>query len=465
MKQLIKQIQNSSFKEINYTELKSFVEAINVEQLNYKDLLPKPASPFEYGREILSLAPFECILLNWPPNVESAIHLHEGLFGFVLVLEGSINNHFYSENEDELIECDIQTYLSKGVLYEPDGVIHKIANNSHLHNAVTLHFYYPAIKNLEDLKIYNEDTGDIGILSKEANSANWSDNPNHFKSIQKNAFQYKSLENSKSNTTHIIHPVYPKPHADQIKEMNKAYYNEQAYIYDDLDQTNYKRKAFTEGIDHLIANDFKNHPEEIHKVLDIATGTGRRPIHIKILSGFNYAIYGVESSEEMALKSGQKGIPTLLADWINFDLKDQAPFDAITLLYGFGHIPNQINRLNLLKNINQHLKMGACFYFDAFNINNQNEWGPTCKKHFDTYHQEENGYEVGDLFYKRVQGKEIAFLHYFSKDELILLLEQVGFELSYCKIIGYVEHPGKELDHDSEGIYFIKAKKIKQLID
>ncbi len=462
MNELIQKIKDLPHQEVDYKFLKSFVDSIDVDQLDFQDFLPKPNTPFEYGRNILTLQPFECVLLNWPPGVESAIHLHKGLFGFVLVLQGGINNHFYLEKPGELTEYEIQTYLPKGMLYEPDGAIHKIANNSKTQNAVTLHFYYPAIENLEGIQIYQETTGNIGILSKHAKSACWSDDPKHFDSIQYNAFKFLSLQDQFQNKSHLIHPVYPKPSSDNIKKMNKAYYNEQAFIYDELDQKNSIRKAYTEGIDNLIASDFKNNPNTIHKVLDIATGTGRRPIHIKILSGFNYSIFGVESSEEMALKAGQKGIPVILADWISFNLQKEAPFDAITLLYGFGHIPNIESRIKLLQNINQHLKLGASFYFDTFNINNQNEWGPTCKKHFEQYRQQENGYQEGDIFYKRLEGEEIAFLHYFNKEELLNLLVQTGFEMEYCKIIGYIDNPGEELNNDNQGLYFIKAKKINE---
>ena len=38
---------------------------------------------------------------------------------------------------------------------EPDGVIHKLANNNTNQRAVTLHFYYPAIKSFEGMRIFN----------------------------------------------------------------------------------------------------------------------------------------------------------------------------------------------------------------------------------------------------------------------------------------------------------------------
>ncbi len=460
MQNLIQKIQQLSIQKIDDTLLKNFVNKINIDELNFEEQLPKPKNPFCYGRNILTLKPFECVLLNWPPNVESAIHHHQGLFGYVLVLKGEINNHFYEEGNGLLRETAIQSYFKGGIISEPDGIIHKIANNSKINNAVTLHFYYPPMENLEGLKIYNTSTNSIGILSDQANSANWSDEKGHFKSIEDNAFSFIPFVELNKNKSHVILPVFPKPNSLKIMEMNKSYYNEQAYIYDQLDQENPIRNAYTSSIDNKIANDLKKSEFPIHKVLDIATGTGRRPLKIRKLSGLDYEIQGVEASEEMVKKAKENGLDVIFAHWTDFNLEEKAPYDAITLLYGFGHIPDNQTRLKLLKHINKHLKIGGSFYFDVFNINNENEWGPTCIEQFHNLHQEKCGYQLGDVFYRRTDGDRLAYLHYFDKKEIIHLLEETGFEIKLIQTIGYINSPGEEMNSEKEGHYYIKGVKI-----
>ncbi len=77
---------------------------------------------------------------------------------------------------------------------EPDGIIHKLRNNSKTKRAITLHFYYPAIHSFEGMKIFNLENGQVGILSKQAKTANWSLNTGHFKEILENAFEFVPLK-------------------------------------------------------------------------------------------------------------------------------------------------------------------------------------------------------------------------------------------------------------------------------
>ena len=71
---------------------------------------------------------------------------------------------------------------------EPDGVIHKLANNNTNQRAVTLHFYYPAIKSFEGMRIFNLKTKSEGVLSKNAQTAKWSNDKKQFKKIENNSF-------------------------------------------------------------------------------------------------------------------------------------------------------------------------------------------------------------------------------------------------------------------------------------
>lgn len=77
--------------EFDYEWLGKFVRSIDVPVLDYKAHLPAPGEPGKYTRNILTLEPFEVVLLHWPAGVESAVHLHKGFWGYVLCLEGQID--------------------------------------------------------------------------------------------------------------------------------------------------------------------------------------------------------------------------------------------------------------------------------------------------------------------------------------------------------------------------------------
>ena len=86
-----------------------------------------------------------------------------------------------------------------------------------------------------------------------------------------------------------------------------------------------------------------------------------------------------------------------------------------------------------------------------------NEWGPNALENYFRNHLYEFGYERGDVFYKKVGGKALAYLHYFYQDEIHKLLHEAGFRVEYIKHIGYVHRSGELLAAANEGSLFIKA--------
>ena len=181
-------------KEITFQSLNEFIEGIDIDTLEYGKHIIEPEALGDYGRNELAMEPFECVLVCWPPKTESAIHLHDGLFGYVWVVEGELDNVFYRDNDGQLIEFSIEKYCRNGLVPEPDGVIHKLRNNHVNQRAVSVHFYYPALTSFDGMKIYNPETGDTGILSDQAKSAFWNEEPGHFKSIERNVFEFVSYE-------------------------------------------------------------------------------------------------------------------------------------------------------------------------------------------------------------------------------------------------------------------------------
>lgn len=193
MIELIEKIKSFEI-DVNFDTLGKFIKAIHIDSINYEAFINEPENIGDYGRNILTVDPFECILINWPAGVESAVHHHKGLFGYVWVLEGELDNVSYKFDNNKLLEYSIDRYGRDGLTPEPDGIIHKLRNNSKTKRAITLHFYYPAIHSFEGMKIFNLENGQVGILSKQAKTANWSLNTGHFKEILENAFEFVSLK-------------------------------------------------------------------------------------------------------------------------------------------------------------------------------------------------------------------------------------------------------------------------------
>ena len=176
--------------EVTFESLKQFIDGQDFSKLKYEKEIPQPEQEGDYGRNILSMQPFECVLLNWPAGIGSAVHQHKGLFGYVLVLDGHLDNVSYRMSDDRLEEYAIDSYKAGSLIPEPDGVIHKLVNHSENQRALSLHFYYPAIKSFENMCLYDLGKKAIGVLSDKAITASWQHTEGHFKKIKENAFQY-----------------------------------------------------------------------------------------------------------------------------------------------------------------------------------------------------------------------------------------------------------------------------------
>lgn len=447
-------------QKVTFSSLRDFIDSLDFQTIKYASELTVPNHPGDYGRNVLSVQPFECVLINWPPKTESAVHLHQGLFGYVLVLEGELENVFYKHEIQLLKEYSIERYGRGGIIPEPDGVIHKLKNHSASERAVSLHFYSPAIESFEDMRIFSLDKRAIGQLGKSAKTASWREEEGHFKKIEQNAFEFMPYDQVHKHKSHIIRYVTPKPSAARISEMNAAYFCEQAAQYDFSDFNQPNRKLYTETIDQLIASGIALQGE-VNNHLDIATGTGRRALHIRELSGLHYAITGLDISEKMCQIAASRGIHTIHTDLTIDDTELGGPFDAITFLYAFGHIASRAERLELLKKVSDSLSEEGRFYFDAFCLLNNNEWGPLAKQAYEEKELDKWGYEEGDVFYQKRGLKELAFLHYFRQNEIKELLDASGLMISSTKYVGYAKRPGELVSSEFDGNIFIEARRKK----
>jgi ubiquinone/menaquinone biosynthesis C-methylase UbiE len=445
-------------REVTFESLKEFILSFDFDSLDYQSQIIEPEVVGDYGRNILTLHPFECVLIKWPPGVESAVHHHKGLFGYVLVLEGELDNVNYRRTDETVEEYLIDKYVEGGLMPEPDGVIHKLRNNSETEGAVTLHFYYPAIHSFKGMRLYNMDTGDIGVLDDSAISAHWIEREGQFLEIERSAFRPVTFAELNEGKSHFICNVFPKPTTDTINRMNGDYFSEQAAQYDFSDFNQPNRNEYINAIDRLIGEDLKE-SGNTKKHLDVAIGTARRALNVREISGLDYEIVGADISEEMSRIANSRGIRTYHQDWANDDAHIGEYFDSATFLYAFGHIATIGARVKTLEKINSYLNSGGTFYFDLFSITNKNEWGVLANTAFDENNLSQFGYDRGDVFYRKKNCRELSFLHYFGKDEIIQLLDQCGFDLVYIKHVGYAKNAGQIVSNEDEGNLFVKAIK------
>jgi len=198
MKEILRKLEDHS--PLDYEALGKLLEEIDFSAVDYESLIPEITSSDSYSRNILTLNPIEVIVLHWPPGVSSAVHHHDGFWGYVAVLQGACENVEYLHKEGVISESQAMRAIKGGLMPEPDGTLHKIYNPSSEESLVTAHFYYPALENMDDMVIYDLEKERIGTLNDKANGASWTEPEEHFKSIQENAFKFIPNAKKKSPT-------------------------------------------------------------------------------------------------------------------------------------------------------------------------------------------------------------------------------------------------------------------------
>lgn len=456
MKHLLEKIKKSSCDELSYEWLGRFVQSIDIHSLDYRSLLPEMPMSGGYSRNILCLEPFECVLLHWNPGAESAVHHHEGFWGYVLCLEGEIENITYTHEGAELIESKGMRALPGGVIDEPDGVIHKIVNPRKDIPLITLHFYAPALETLDGLKLYDLERGRIAELNETAATASFDQNGACFRSMTENAFTFIPASGRTNAKTHRIFPVVPKPDSKTISALVSRYYREQAEEYDYFDLRHESRRRYNERINALIAERLIK-KEPLDRVVDLACGTGRRAIEIRKLSGKTYHLCGIDLSPDMVAVASSRGMEVRTGNWLDIEIPEHYA-DAVTFLYAYGHIPTEDERLASMRKVYRTLRPGGQFFFDVFNVNDTSEWGPLAVKAFEEQKLDRFGYERGDVFYRKIGGDGIAFLHYCEEGSLVELVQKAGFIVDEIIHVGYVQQSGEIID-GGNGSLFVVARR------
>ena len=453
--ELVEQLESIAPHPLNYDSLCRWVESRDWLSMDWQSAVPPIEDLADYARNILCLEPFEVVLLHWPPGVESAVHHHEGFWGSVVCLQGTLENVSYRLTGTELERVDMLRAYPGGIVPEPDGTLHKIRNGSTTEPLITLHFYYPALDTLDGLALYDLETGSRYVCNEKAPTASMNLPADCYRSMEANAFQFKPIVSS----SHVQCNVVPKPDPAVIEKMVSNYFDEQAAVYDAQDAQVLKRKQYTQAIDIKVASCFQSlHAvQPLKDVMHMACGTGRRAQGIQAQSGLNYSMHGIDLSEAMAQQATARGVNTRVGSLSSIASELDLPaFDAVTLLYAYGHLPDEASRLKVLCSAHAMLRKGGFLIFDAFDIADDNEWGPAALAQFEHQRLASQGYEVGDVFYRRNQGEEQAFLHYCTQEGLMALVQKAGFTILEMITVGYDNASGKEANN---GKLFVVAQR------
>jgi ubiquinone/menaquinone biosynthesis C-methylase UbiE len=443
---------------LTYERLCEWVEGIDWLESGWEAWVPEATNPNDYGRNILCLEPFEMVLLHWPAGVESAVHHHAGFWGAVVCLQGILENVTYEKRGQVLREKEVLRAYPSGIVPEPDGTLHKIKNGSPTEPLVTLHFYNPALADLDGLVLYDLPSGRTFTCNDLAPTASVKLPNTCYHEIRENAFEFQPTEEA----SHIQCNVVPKPDPGAVEGMIMDYFAEQANRYDALDKQIIKRRTYTEAINLLVANGIKelNEVHEVHRVMHLACGTGRRAAAIRQASGLDYEMLGLDLCEEMVAIAGERDLHVKIGSlrlpdaWIKPE-----KFEIVTLLYAFGHLPNRAIRNGVIKSAFKMLKPGGRFFFDAFDIEDAHEWGPEARRQFFEQRLARQGYEEGDVFYRRAKGEHLAFLHYCSADRLRNMMEEAGFVDLEMTTVGYDQASGAE-SHNGK-LFVVGTKPLR----
>lgn len=96
---------------------------------------------------------------------------------------------------------------------------------------------------------------------------------------------------------------------------------------------------------------------------------------------------------------------------------------------------------------------------EVFNLEDDTEWSPEIAKAYEDLGLAQQGYDLGDFFYRRIGTNDISFVHCFKVEELEQLCEEAGLRIVKVWFVGYSNHYGKVLKDKTKGAILIKAQK------
>ncbi len=451
MEKLIQSFKELNRENLDFDSLRSSIADVDPFELDFGSAMPPEPEPGKYSRKKVLDDPLEVTIVRWPVHGESAIHYHEGFWGYVAVVSGIIENAVYEWEGDQLKKTSGDLYCKGALIPEPDGVIHKIRSLD-VGPALTIHFYFPPLDSFEGMKIFDLENQRIGTLNEKAKAASWKEPEECFSSVEEDAFGVEPDLNI-SHQFSMLH-LYPKPERQEIRDLTSKYFSDIANNYDQFDSEQKARSSYIKKINKLVSDSIEGNASEL-KVLSIGCGTGRRDIEIRDMTNIPYSLQGAELSQKMAEEAKRRGIDASVGPWMELEFEERS-IDFAYFLFGFGHLSDRELRIDFLKKVRSTLKKDGTFFMDVFNREDQYEWGPRAIRNFEVNKLKDHGFEKGDVFYSRNDVEVPVFLHYFSINELQVLLKEAGFSKVSFDFVGYRHNPGELVEQD-EGVIFVRA--------
>jgi tRNA (uracil-5-)-methyltransferase TRM9 len=163
--------------------------------------------------------------------------------------------------------------------------------------------------------------------------------------------------------------------------------------------------------------DFAKHLFSAKSILDAGCGNGRLVDWLRS-GGFAGKYLGVDASHELILKAKQN-FPAekfLHADLLSFISTEK--FSAVFCIAVLHHLPDTASRLQVLQNLYANLKAGGELFLTTWNL-----WQPRYYRYI------LKSFFTGNYrnCYLPFFGKGNRFIHAFTANELIQLLEKAGF--------------------------------------
>ncbi len=257
---------------------------------------------------------------------------------------------------------------------------------------------------------------------------------------------------------HEIVALDPKPSPERIRELNGQHFNSSVQAYDQSGNPS-KRQLYVDTVNRLISG-FLGQETDICKVLSIGAGTGCREQAINQFIRSRMRFTCIDISSEMCALAKERGHETVCGAWDTVDL-GKTQFDSALMLNSFGQLSSKEERSAALTKINKHLRYQGSFYFDVFNLKDEDERGPELEQRFEREDWVSKGYEKGDAFFRAPGSPSISFWHYFTKDEVEGLLRSTGFRLSRILNVAHdAEIESKILSSSNRGNLLVRAIKV-----
>jgi len=170
------------------------------------------------------------------------------------------------------------------------------------------------------------------------------------------------------------------------------------------------------------------------RILDIGCGAGRTTIGLYKLDyhrveGLDLSEFMIEQARRVS-KEMNNDITFRVGDAACMDYDDETFEAALFSFNGIMQIPERKNRIKVLKEIERILKTKGYFLFTTHDREGSKEYESFWqeeKKKWTSHLEDERLHEFGDRVIK-MEERDI-FLHFPTREEVILSLEETGFRL------------------------------------